>query len=454
MHRINLSYLSDKFLVALIILLYVILSTHQIFTHSVTFDEPLHISSSLEWLRDGTSVSDPLSPPLSKLPFGIFQIIDIDILSDPHLVTARSFMIVITAIFLIFFYYFIKNNFSKKVALWSLFLLSIEPTLISYTHLANTEAITLFTFFLVFASGINLLKNTNSKNLTLFLITLILLYLTKSVFLPAFIFLLVAVLIRLKTLKLQSIFKSFLITILFFFSSIAILSGFNAYPIHGDLLNIPGGGILKTTITSFLYVTDPVYEQTRLIVFAGKAGHQGSIFYTPISLLLKTTPHLLILSLSFTIYYFWKLKAINLIINQALLIIFSTIIIVILGKYNIGVRHLLPIFPFLALLAGLMIQEIIKFNNFIKAIVLILIFCSIITSILIKDKITYFTPLIGSSVGSYLITESNFDWGQSLPELKDIENIDYIVSYSPEKPAYYGISASPLPADWQKILKN
>ena len=449
------SYLSSNLIVIGIILFYIFQAIIQIYSNSVVFDEPLHIKSSVEWIRLGTSISDPLSPPLSKFPFAILQLLNLDLLKDPYLVAARFSLVLITSIFLFYFYNFVKNKFSKKVAILSLFFLSIEPAFIAYTHLANTEAITLIFFFLVFSTGIEFItSNPNTKRLSLFLIAICAFYLTKSIFLPAFIFLIIAVILRAKSLLIQNILKSISITVIFFIFTMLILSGFNSYPIFGSHLNIPGGGILNTTFNSISYVTDPAYVNTRQIIFNNTLSHEGSIFYTPISLFIKTSPYLLILSISFIIYYFWKIKHKNPLINQMILLIITTISLVTIGGYNVGIRHLLPLFPFFTILTSLMLMIIIKkFGTKAKALIFGLILITIIFNIFNKDKISYFSPLVGKNVGGNLISESNLDWGQGLPVLKN-ENIkiDYIASYSPASPSTYGIFATQLPNNLEKDL--
>lgn len=446
------SFFSINLLASLLILFYVFQASVQVLTHSITFDEPLHVRSGLEWISLGFSPSDPLSPPLSKLPFGILQLLNIDLLNDPYLLVARFSMVLFAMLFLFYFYYFTKKHFNEKVALFSLLFLSLEPSFIAYTHLANSETITLICFFLVYAAGIEFIKNkASTKALIFFLLSLVLLYLAKSVFLPAFIFLIFAVILKAKSLSLSEIFKSLFTAVMVFFVLIFLLTGFNSYYAYGNYLSIPGGGIVNSTLTSINYVTDPAFIETRLIVFNSSVSHEGSILYTPISFFIKISPHLLILSISFIIFYIWKEKSKNKILNQGVLLIFTTLLLVSIGSYNIGIRHLLPIIPILAIFSALMIMIILsKFKHFGKILVLILIFLSILYCILTTDKIIYFNPLIGSEKGSRLITESNFDWGQSLPALKkEGHKIDYLISYSPIEANKYGISSFPLPDGWE-----
>lgn len=86
----------------------------------------------------------------------------------------------------------------------------------------------------------------------------------------------------------------------------------------------------------------------------------------------------------------------------------------------IGIRYLLPVFPFLFLSTGyLMNESIIKYQS-IKFILSFLIVSYILSSIIaFPNYLSYFNFAAGGSQnGDRWLIDSNLDWGQSLPDLK------------------------------------
>ncbi len=89
---------------------------------------------------------------------------------------------------------------------------------------------------------------------------------------------------------------------------------------------------------------------------------------------------------------------------------------------NIGVRHLLPIMPFVYILTVAGIKSWLKSNHFkrqVKIGFVILLF-----GIYIWDNfsaypfyISYFNDLVGTNNGWKYVTDSNYDWGQDFKRL-------------------------------------
>jgi len=109
----------------------------------------------------------------------------------------------------------------------------------------------------------------------------------------------------------------------------------------------------------------------------------------------------------------------------------------IMGNLNIGVRHVLPTFPFIYILVSLgtiRIARSIKKEPFKKAFIAILavLFLWYLWSSLscFPYYLSYFNELGGGTRGGYkYVVDSNFDWGQDLKRLKkyvEDEKIDKI----------------------------
>jgi len=97
------------------------------------------------------------------------------------------------------------------------------------------------------------------------------------------------------------------------------------------------------------------------------------------------------------------------------------------GNLNIGVRHLLPVFPFTYILVCLVIKE--QFKNIqqpsLKKIAMFLLFAIfgwyiLSSGLVFPHYLSYFNELGGGPKDGYkLVTDSNYDWGQDLKRLKN-----------------------------------
>lgn len=425
------------FLLTLIIAVSTILQTKFALTDSWTFDEPNHIKSGLEWIQTGVSPSDPFNPPLSKLGFGIIQIFAINPFNHPHLLPARILNITISQIFLLILFFYCRKKSSSKTALIATTLLAFEPNYLAHSHLATTEIYSLLTYFLVVVSLQAQINHPSSSNRLLFWLSLALLTSTKTVLIPAvIIFYLLTNKINLT--KLKSLFSPQ--PILLFVFTIWAIYGFNISSPHHPIPPIPLGSFIKTTASMFNFVFNPKYHQTRQLIFFSQTRGVGWYLYPLVSFLLKTSP----LLLTFGLYSFIKNKS-----SFALKAVLSIFILVSLGRYSTGVRHLLPAYPFMALSIANLIHSKSKLT------ILILVF-SFIIAFSTLDPIAYFNPIIGTKTSSLIISDSNLDWGQNLLRLKQSypHPIDYLVSTSPQDPIVFNLYTNPLPPQDQLTLTS
>ncbi len=111
------------------------------------------------------------------------------------------------------------------------------------------------------------------------------------------------------------------------------------------------------------------------------------------------------------------------------------------GALNIGVRHVLPVFPFTYILVSL---GIAKWKKIAASLVLVLLGFYIISSLLVwPHHLTYFNEIAkGPENGYKYVVDSNYDWGQDLKRLKkwvdenEIEKI-YLSYFGGGNPEYY-----------------
>jgi hypothetical protein len=123
------------------------------------------------------------------------------------------------------------------------------------------------------------------------------------------------------------------------------------------------------------------------------------------------------------------------------------------AKTDIGVRHILPVYPMALLLAGKCVCAMWnsgrKRYRFALAGLCLLAITE--TAFVYPDYLTFFNAAAGGPRnGDKLLVDSNLDWGQDLKGLKrwmDRNNVAHInLSYfGSADPAYYGIQCTYLP---------
>jgi 4-amino-4-deoxy-L-arabinose transferase-like glycosyltransferase len=137
---------------------------------------------------------------------------------------------------------------------------------------------------------------------------------------------------------------------------------------------------------------------------------------------------------------------------QIMAIIFFVILyfsLSMMSSINIGVRHLMPIFPFLYILVALSINKWLNYDDFLKQrfkkIIIVLCFGWYIISGLsaYPNYLTYYNEFVGGQKSGYKIAlNSNYDWGQDLKRLstwieeRKIDKI-YLDFFGRSDPGYY-----------------
>jgi hypothetical protein len=122
------------------------------------------------------------------------------------------------------------------------------------------------------------------------------------------------------------------------------------------------------------------------------------------------------------------------------------------SRVNMGVRVVLPVLPFLYLLAaGLAVPGCCRLAR-LGVLVVCLSGCAVAAQRANPHEIAYFNELAGGPVGgAEILADSNLDWGQGLPALKewmDREGVPavYLAYFGTDRPEAHGIRFEPLPA--------
>jgi hypothetical protein len=188
--------------------------------------------------------------------------------------------------------------------------------------------------------------------------------------------------------------------------------------------------------------------------FAGQYSDTGWWYYFPLAFLIKTPVVLLTMFVAGLGVLVWRRRE-----GAPLIVWFLVVPIgIVLGLamwsgINIGVRHILPMYPLVTMVAG--VAAAACWNTHRRAVRM---FLPVLTTawalqvaVIHPDYLTYFNRLVGGPAnGHEYLTDSNLDWGQDLKPLKawmDETGVPHInlAYFGISDPAYYGIDWTPLP---------
>jgi len=383
---------------------------------------------------------------------------------DQILLWSRLPMILLLIFLGWFLFYWAKELFGNKAALITLFLFSFSPTFISHGRLVTTDVgatlgVVLSTYF-----WLRFLKNPTKKNifLTGLIFGLVMLLKFSLILLIPFFAFLTLIYAWLKGMK--YIFKYFGSAILI--GIIGII--FVIWPVYQyHIWNYPKERQIRDTqfLLDSSSIPKPLVEINKWMskkvifrpisqyllgvflavnrsttghttYFLGEISAEGWKNYFPIVYFIKEPLAFHILAGITLLYLAWLIKEpiwknpfqrlknwIKLHFPEFAMFCFLGIywLTSLTSKLNIGVRHLLPIFPFTIILVsyGLSLWFKPQFLK-IKYLILFLLFTWQIISVIsvYPHFLAYFNELAGGPDNGYLyVVDSNLDWGQDLKRL-------------------------------------
>jgi tetratricopeptide (TPR) repeat protein len=177
----------------------------------------------------------------------------------------------------------------------------------------------------------------------------------------------------------------------------------------------------------------------------GELSNDGFWSYFPIAFIVKTPlPTLLLLAVSVGLIISKRKAGPYLWFIVPPLLYF---LLAVLSRFNIGIRHLLPIYPFLFVLIGATVSEFWRNGSRIRKSALAVLGVWYVGSALASypHHLSYFNELVGGAKnGHKVLLDSNLDWGQDLKGLKkwlDESNVKKVqlFYFGTAEPKYYGI---------------
>jgi tetratricopeptide (TPR) repeat protein len=184
----------------------------------------------------------------------------------------------------------------------------------------------------------------------------------------------------------------------------------------------------------------------------------GFWLYFPLAFMVKTPlPTVVILIATLALWFYERdKKPAGIFLLVPVTVYFS---LAVWSRMNIGLRHVLPIYPFLFVFAGGTAAKLWQSQSKVLrgAPLVAGIWLALSTLIAWPNYLSFFNELIGGSRNGYkVLLDSNVDWGQDLKGLKrwmDDHGVPrvqflYFGIYNAAVPRYYGINAIFLPGSW------
>jgi hypothetical protein len=198
------------------------------------------------------------------------------------------------------------------------------------------------------------------------------------------------------------------------------------------------------------FLRSQLKAQTRPSYLAGHYSGTGWWYYFPVAFLIKTPLAVLVLFFAGALVCAGRRRA----PPEDLLTVGLPILVFLgagmLARINIGLRHILPIYPFVLLCGGWAIREL-RGRKGVIALGLVSALALSEFAVASADPLAFFNFSVGGPRnGRRWLVESNLDWGQDLKGLKrwmvrnQVERVN-LSYFGVADPGYYGIRCTYLP---------
>ncbi len=475
-----------RVLVPLLILVFVLQCAWFIRSQSFTNDEPEHIVAGLEAWRFGEFKQWHDQPPLARLLFTLpllksnwsyryteVQVRPVTPAPEVWLWPTRSVMVFFGVVLLLMIWAAARRLFSEQTANITLAFAVLSPELIAHFSLATIDGIGCLCIFASVLQWMRYWRNPSRAQAVLLGLILGLLLLAKFNSPPLFAITLFLVLVlapgelRLNPKGLQ--FKRCAAVLL-----LACLVVWSGYFFHISkvtfadqmvTLHFPGYTkllqyempTLKSPISIFIPACEWLTGLGMVVAhnmeghrsfFLGQYSTSGWKLYFPVAMLLKWPLIILIMGTAGLLVAICRRVAawrdlLLMSVFPAVYLLFA-----ITAHINIGVRHVLPLYPFLLLFAGALVEWVRRgpwdWRKTRFIFVLLLLAQASDIARYAPDYLSYFTVLVKPTNTWRLLSISNTDWGQGFVALRRFQdehpNEPIHLAYVGEvDPAFYGI---------------
>lgn len=472
-----------------------------ILNEAPTADEPPHILSGYAALKFGQDYIDPEHPLLAKALAStplLFQDLKFDKTDPGYLQQAEALnigsmfaasrrfldysgnrpdsiifssrvpMILLTVAFGLVVFLFTRKLFGNLAAILATGFYATEPLILAHGPLVNTD-VPGAGFILLSAFALYLYFEKQSIKRLIFLIlavsgALLAKYSTFVIF--PFILFLMAVFYLRRPIRAWTHILYLIVGVL---GCITIFYGLLSFREQGLL-----GFSLYQYVKGLVIVQYELSHDTRFAYLLGESYYGSRLYYFPIMLLAKT--QIVLLVGVFISLVLIGLKKIRLSVSSlAILLLIPAMFFgsALTTKFNIGVRHIMPVYFFMIILTAAAITVLVRgvltkfggrFGLIIASLLILFVAVSRVWSVAstFPGYLSYYNIAFGGTENGWKVADdSNYDWGQDVKRLADYVNKNKISSiafdnYTGDYSAkYYKIpvtSISPKDKDYKGYL--
>ncbi len=455
----------------LVVLMASFLIVRQELNYNQTFDESTHLAAGMEWLTLGTYTYDLLHPPLARVAVALplrftgerseghhSEAVEGTALLNGHsayvhdlLITRLGIMPFFVLANLILFLW-MKRHFDSIRALLAVVLFSFCPAVLAHSALATTDLAFSAMYLLSILAFAHMFRVRTSLGGCFAGLAFGLAILTKYTQLPFFFIAILLLLVwRLCSgERLRGLAGPLLVACAT--ACFVIWAGFRfsfgpLFP--ADTFNVQTHSTLTTLKPAeqlfLLKLKVPAPPFFRGLIYAFRVGGTNTVghysyvlhhvykggkwYFFPVVLLAKT-PIALILLAAVGLWYLLRHRRLTVETVVLICAIAAPLIVAMLGNVNLGVRHVLPIFPFVAMLgavgAGVLAQDGRSLSQatalhfgprmFLSGV---LIAWEVVAAFVAAPQfLPYFNEVAEPFFGSVAV-ESDLDWGQDLYHLEN-----------------------------------
>ena len=364
---------------------------------------------------------------------------------EPIAFYGRLPMLVISMLLLIAVWWFTRQSFGPVAALIAVFLIATEPNIIGNSIVVQNDVASALALLLFVIALKRFVTDGSVKNALVLGGALGLALVTKYSLVILLPLALASVIVwAIWRRRVSAIVPSLLV----FVTAYVILIAFYAF--HVDRIDVNEG----SRIASWFYLTGSIGEvfkrflmwlppllpryfvygidmvvqdsrEGRPAFLLGQVSETGWWYYFPVAFALKTTIPFLLASIGgFVWSVFQVLSQKRYVLLYAVVPAVLYLALTMTSHLNIGVRHLLPMFPFVAINGAGFISSVVDFGlrrSRVLAVALaslILVPCLVIAIFTFPNYLTYFSPLAGGAArGWQTLSDSNVETGQEVKPL-------------------------------------
>jgi hypothetical protein len=503
-------FLSPNLLFGALLIIFFLLSNNSSRQESATNDEFRHLSTGVHYWQSNDYSFDSATPPLWKMAMAlpaylggahtvrfrgvpdIFKgsepwFVATDFMRDNaavytrYLQSARLVNILAAAFCLVFMYHRTRKLFTPAAALFGTSFLALSPTFLAHSHYATTDIIATLTMMMLVFMLIDYLHQPGFGRLAVASLFFAIALLCKfSALLVAPLLLFVPLMVALKQIErgsrlwqrllpaVLSLAKSLLLVLITVLLTVNVFYGFRGTGTSLRQMNLDSkslsalgqssAGTLPVPLPKvFVEGFDKQKADSDYAEFPSYFMGQWSVegfrsYYLAAFCMKESIPFILLIITSLLLLV--RNKGQSLARGELLLLLYVplTLLFVLsfLNRLNVGVRYLLPAYPFLCISIA-RLYEVARgwcTARLVLQLLFVLHFASLLR--ITPHYTSYFNELAGGAADGYrYLIDSNIDWGQDLPSLKKymmengIQKVQ-LAYFGHSLPEFYGIDYEPL----------